>query len=119
MSAFGQGEIYWLQLEGAGAQEARIPHPHVIIQDDPHDPDKVIACGLTTHLGRISVPGNVLLERGEGNLPKQSVIEVSKVAVVKKAQLGGYIGSLSAGRVKQIFAGMRFLERSFLGDDDA
>lgn len=111
------GDIYWLQLADAETQEARIPHPHVILQDDPHRADHVIVCGLTTHLKRISMPGNVLLEVGEGSLPKQSVVEVSKVAVVKKSQLGGYIGALSAKRVQQIFAGIRFLERSFLRDD--
>jgi hypothetical protein len=35
-------------------------------------------------------------------------------AVLHKAQLGGYIGSLSGQRVQQILAGMQFGQRSFL-----
>jgi mRNA interferase MazF len=55
----------------------------------------------------------VLLNVGEANLPKQSVVEVSKVSTVDKAQLGEYIGSLTDERVNQILAGMRFLQQSF------
>lgn len=73
----------------------------------------MIVCGLTTNLDRINLPGNVLLEPGEANLPKQSVVEVSKVSSIDKAQLGAYIGSLSEARVNQVLAGMRFLQASF------
>ena len=41
-----------------------------------------------------NAPGNVLLDVGEANLPKQSVVVVSKVSAVDKTQLGEQIGSL-------------------------
>jgi mRNA interferase MazF len=53
----------------------------------------------------------VLLEVGEANLPKQSVVIVSQVSTIDKAQLGEYIGSLTPQRVNQILAGMHFLHR--------
>ena len=56
------------------------------------------------------MPGNVLLEAGEANLPKQSIVAVSQVSTVDKAQLGEYIGSLTKERIDQILAGMRFLQ---------
>jgi mRNA interferase MazF len=111
-----QGDIYWLQLEAPGAAEPGIPHPHVVVQEDVFNHSRVptvIVCGLTTNLDRINLPGNVLLEPGEANLPKQSVVEVSKVSSIDKAQLGAYIGSLSEARVNQVLAGMRFLQASF------
>lgn len=111
-----QGDIYWLQLQNPEDQDVRIPHPYMVLEVDPYQ-DKVTACGLTTNLSRVSMPGNVLLDVGEGNLPKQSVVEVAKVAEVEKSQLGDYIGSLSPQRVEQIVAGMRFLQRSFLRVD--
>ena len=40
-------------------------------------------------------PGNVLLDAGEGNLPKRSAVVVSQVSSVEKARLGERIGSLS------------------------
>ncbi|MBN1122904.1 MAG: type II toxin-antitoxin system PemK/MazF family toxin [Anaerolineae bacterium] len=111
-----QGDIYWVQLTSADGTEPAIPHPYVIVQDDVLNHsriDTVVACALTTIVKRASLPGNVLLEAGEANLPKPSVVEVSKVSTVEKSQLGEYIGTLTEQRIDQILAGMRFLQSSF------
>ena len=114
-----QGDIYWLQLEAPEGLEPRIPHPHVVIQDNAlnHDPSHttVVLFALTSNLNRVTMPGNVLLDLDEGHLTRQSVVEVPKVSIVEKTQLGDYIGSLSEQRITQILAGMQFLQRSFLG----
>jgi len=109
-----QGDIYWVALEEASGSEPGYPHPQVVIQDDVINRsriDTVVVCGLTTNLKRANAPGNVLLEAGEANLPRQSIVVVSQVSTVDKAQLGEYIGSLTKQRVNQILAGMRFLQR--------
>ncbi len=111
-----QGDIHWVQLSDV---DSDIPHPYVVIQDDVFNHSRihtVIICALTSNIKRASLPGNVLLDAGEGNLPKQSVVEVSKVSSVDKTQLGDYIGSLTEQRINQIVAGMRFLQRSFIPD---
>ena len=109
--AVQQGDIYWVRLENTGDTDPRIPHPYVVLQDNSMT---VVACALTSNLKRVSLPGNVLLEAGEANLPKQSVVEVAKVATIDTTQLGDYIGKLCARRIDQILAGIRFIERSFL-----
>jgi mRNA interferase MazF len=109
-----QGDIYWIQLEDEAG--AGIPHPYVILQDNVFNHSRlntVVVCALTSNVKRASLPGNVLLEAGEANLPKPSVVEVSKLSTVDKTQLGEYIGSLTGQRVAEILAGMRFLQRSF------
>ena len=73
----------------------------------------VVVCAMTSNKKRATEPGNVLLEAGEANLPRQSVIVVSQVDTVEKTQLGEYIGTLSQPRVEQILAGMRFQQLSF------
>jgi mRNA interferase MazF len=91
-------------------------HPHVVVQDDVFNHSRVttvIVCALTSNLDRAKEPGNVLLEAGEGNLAKQSVVVVSQVSSVDKARLGERIGSLSEARVEQILAGLRFQQVSF------
>ena len=62
---------------------------------------------------RANEPGNVLLEPGEGNLSRQSIVIVSQVSAVEKNRLGETIGALSDARVEQILAGMRFQQASF------
>ncbi len=117
-----QGDVYWLKLAEPAGAEAGYPHPHVVIQDDVINRSRVntlVVCGLTSNLKRASEPGNVLLEAGEANLPRQSVLVVSQISTVNKAQLGEYIGSLSKQRVEQLLAGMRFQQVSFFARDQA
>ena len=104
-----QGDIYWIELEEPKGSEPGYSHPHVVIQNNVFNASKintVIVCVLTSNLKRAQAPGNVLLEKGEGNLPKQSVVLVSQIFTVDKSQLGEFIGTLSEQRVKQILEGL-------------
>ncbi len=108
-----QGDIYWVQLAGPGETEPDYAHPYVVIQENVLNHSRinsVVVCALTSNMKQAKAPGNVLLEAGEANLPRQSVVVVSKVSVVDKTQLGEYIGSLAEQRVHQILAGMQFLQ---------
>lgn len=69
----------------------------------------VIVCTLTSNLRRAQIKGNVLLESGEANLPKQSVVIVSQLFTVDKSQLTDYIGTLSQKRILQIIDGINLL----------
>jgi mRNA interferase MazF len=87
-----------------------------VVQDNVFNHSRittVVVCALTTNLHKANGPGNVLLEVGEGNLPKQSAVVVSQISSVDKARLGERIGSLSDARVEQILAGLRFQQVSF------
>ncbi len=66
----------------------------------------VVVCGFTSKLRRGSAPGNVVLEPGEAQLPRQSVVNVSQLFTVDKRALGEKIGTLSARRVRQILDGI-------------
>ena len=119
--AINQGDIYWVQLENSSELESVVPHPYVVIQDNVFNHSRintVVACALTSNIKRVNLPGNVLLEEGEANLPRQSVVEVAKVSTVDKTQLGEYIGKLSERRIDQILAGMRFIQASFLSSNE-
>lgn len=108
-----QGDIYWVSVADPDEAESEIIHPHVVIQDDIINRSRVktvVVCGLTTNMKRISYPGNVLLEVGEANLPKPSIVVVSQISTVEKSRLGEYIGTLSKARIEQIFAGMKLIQ---------
>lgn len=105
-----QGDIFWIQSDES---ESSYIHPHVVIQDNVINRSRVktvVVCALTTNLKRAKAPGNVLLEVGEANLPKQSVVVVSQVSTVNKTQLNKFIGTLTSERINQILAGMQFLQ---------
>jgi mRNA interferase MazF len=114
--AIRRGDIFWIDLDEPRGSVPGIAHPHVVIQEDVFNRSRiltVVVCALTSNLKRASEPGNVLLDVGEGNLPRQSVLVVSQVSSVYKTQLGEHIGSLSDERIEQVLAGMRFQQASF------
>jgi mRNA interferase MazF len=110
--------VFWIGPDDSRGHVPSYSHPHVVVQDDVFNHSRittVVVCALTSNLHRASEPGNVLLEVGEGYLPKQSVVVVSQVSSVDKARLGERIGWLSDKRVEQVLAGMRFQQVSFFG----
>ena len=69
----------------------------------------VAVCALTTNLRRARAPGNVLLEQGEANLSRQSVVNVAQIFTVDKSDLVEKIGTLPRERVRQILDGIRLV----------
>ena len=111
-----RGDLFWIAADDSRGPAPAYSHPHVVVQDDVFNRSRVttvIVCALTTNLGRASEPGNVLLDVGEGGLPRQSVVVVSQISSVEKARLGPRLGALSQERVDQILAGLRFQQVSF------
>jgi mRNA interferase MazF len=104
-----QGDIYWIELDEPTGSEPGYSHPHVVVQNNVFNASRintVIVCALTSNIKRAEAPGNILLEKGEANLSKKSVILVSQIFTVDKTQLGEFIGTLSERRVKQIIEGI-------------
>ncbi|MFM5889785.1 MAG: type II toxin-antitoxin system PemK/MazF family toxin [Dolichospermum sp.] len=91
-----------------GSEQAYI-RPYVVIQNDLLNGSQiktVIVCALTSNLRRAKAMGNVLLELGEANLDRESVVNVSQIFTVDKALLTEKIGTLSQKRIIQILAGL-------------
>ncbi|WP_437485447.1 type II toxin-antitoxin system PemK/MazF family toxin [Sorangium sp. So ce1014] len=113
-----RGDVFWIAPDDSRGPAPSYSHPHVVVQDDLFNHSRittVVVCALTSNLHRANEPGNVLLDVGEGDLPRQSVVVVSQISSVDKARLGERIGSLSDTRVEQILAGLRFQQVSFFG----
>ena len=113
-----QGEVYWIEPEDLVPPVPGVRHLHVVVQEDVINHSRVrtvVVCGLTSNPNRMSDAGNVLLDVGEAGLPKQSIVVASQVCTVRKDCLGEPVGRLSEERIRQVLAGMRFVQRSFAG----
>lgn len=107
-----QGDIYWIELDEPEGSEPSYKHPHVIVQNNLFNRSKIktiLVCPLTTNLKCASAPGNVLLEKKESNLPKASVVNVSQVFTVDKAQLDEYVGTLTSKRMNEVLNGIKLV----------
>ncbi len=107
-----QGDVYWVDLGEPSGSEPGYRHPHLVIQNNVFNRSQistVVVCSLTSNLRRAESPGNVLLEEGEANLSKSSVVNITQIFTVNKQDLVEKIGSLSPERMGQVLEGIELL----------
>ena len=107
-----QGDVFWVDLGRPTGSEPGYRHPHVVVQNNVFNQSRintVVVCTLTSNLRRGRAPGNVMLQKGEANLPKRSVVNISQLYTVDKRALSEKIGTLSKERIDQIVSGVRLL----------
>jgi mRNA interferase MazF len=66
-------------------------------------------CLITSNLSRAKAPGNVPLKRGEAGLAKASVVNVSQILTVDKAELTDCSGKLSGAAANAVREGLNLL----------
>jgi len=101
--------VFWVELGTPRGSAPGCRHPHVVIQSNLLNRSNianVVLCPLTSELKWADAPGNVLLRKGEANLPKRSVVNVSQLITVDKADLLERIGVLSRPRLHQVLQGV-------------
>ncbi|MBI4826695.1 MAG: type II toxin-antitoxin system PemK/MazF family toxin [Nitrospirae bacterium] len=107
-----QGDIFWIDLGEPHGSEPGYKHPHVIVQNNIFNLSRintVVVCAVTSNLKLSKAPGNILLKKGEGSLKKESVVNISQIITIDKADLIEKIGRLSPARIKQIIDGIKLL----------
>jgi mRNA interferase MazF len=115
-----QGDIFWIDLKEPSGSEPGYRHPHIVIQNNLFNRSRintVVVCPLTSNLKRATAPGNVLLNKGEANLPQKSVINISQIFTVNKSDLSEKIGSLKHERLRQVLQGIKLLTEPGEVDD--
>ena len=107
-----QGDIFWVDLVEPHGSEPGYRHPHVVVQNNVFNISKintVVVCALTSNVKRAKAPGNVLLRKGEANLAKDSVVNITQMLTVNKTDLQEKIGSVQASKTRQIIEGIKLL----------
>jgi mRNA interferase MazF len=107
-----QGDIFWFDAGDPRGSGPGWRRPHVVVQNDAFNSSLIrttVLCGLTSNVARAGAPGNILLQKGEANLPRPSVVNVSQLVTVDKSVLKEKIGALSRRRIEEIDAGLRMV----------
>ncbi|MBV8729768.1 MAG: type II toxin-antitoxin system PemK/MazF family toxin [Acidobacteriia bacterium] len=107
-----QGEVYWLDFGPPFGSRPAERHPCVVVQSDLFNNTRIattVVCLITSNLRRAVAPGNVALNKGEGNLPHASVVNVSQIETVDKLELVEPVGKLSNSRIDAIRQGLHLL----------
>lgn len=110
--AISQGDVFWVSRGAPRGSEPGFRRPFVVVQNDPFNRsaiNTVVVCALTSNVRRAQAPGNILLKKGEANLPESSVVNISQIVTLDKTDLVERIGTLSKERVRQIVEGLLLL----------
>ncbi len=107
-----KGSIYWVDFSPGKGSEPMGRRPGLVVQNDLLNNSKlntVVVVAITSTLKFGELPGNVVLRKGEANLPKKSVINVTQLKTVDKDSLTEKIGSLKKKRMDQVYEGMKLI----------
>jgi len=104
-----RGEIWWADLGEPAGSEPSLRRPVLIIQDNQYNQSRiatVIVLSITSNTRLADMPGNILLDKVESGLPKESVINVSQIATVDKSWLEDKVGSISKTLMEEVDYGL-------------
>ncbi|MCC6590709.1 MAG: type II toxin-antitoxin system PemK/MazF family toxin [Bryobacterales bacterium] len=107
-----QGDVYWIDFGQRSGSAPADRHPCVVVQNDVFNRSRIattVVCLITSNMTRAAAPGNVALRSGEAHLPRASVVNVSQVVTVNKAELADRLGRLSPRSVNAVLDGLRLL----------
>ena len=100
-----QGDLFWVDLRRAKGSEPKNRRPVVVVQRDSINRSKfqtILVVPLTKQTKHAHIPGNVLLQKGESNLPVSSLARCTHVMVIDKSRLKEKIGTLSKQKTQEI-----------------
>lgn len=107
-----KGSVYWVDFSPGKGSEPLGRRPGLVVQNDLLNDSKlntVIVVAITSTLKFGELPGNVTLRKGEANLPKKPVVNMTQIKTVDKNSLREKIGSLTKERMAQVYEGMKII----------
>ena len=107
-----KGSIYWVDFSPGKGSEPMGRRPGLVVQNDLLNDSKlntVIVVAITSTLRFGELPGNIILQKGEANLPKRSVVNLTQIKTVDKHSLKEKIGSLTQKRLADVYEGMKLI----------
>ena len=106
----GRGDVCWADLgEPKGSRPAK-RRPVLVIQADPYNASKLnttLVAVITSNTALAMLPGNVFLPAVASGLPKDSVLNVTALTTIDKADLDPPVGQLPSSLMTEIDRGLR------------
>jgi mRNA interferase MazF len=107
-----KGSIYWVDFSPGKGSEPVGRRPGLVIQNDLLNDsmlNTVAMLAITSTLKFGELPGNVVLRKGEANLPKKCVVNVTQLKSVDKRSIVEKIGALSKKRMDEVHDGLKLV----------
>lgn len=105
-----RGDVFMVDFGDATGNEAAFLRPAIVLQGNVFNQvaafGTVVVIPLTSNIFKAKFTGNILLKRGEANLPKASVALVSLITHVNKNELKEKLGTVSEKRISEMIDGL-------------
>jgi mRNA interferase MazF len=105
-----RGGIYWTDLGAASGSRPAKRRPVVVISADTYNQSRiatVVALVITSNTELATMPGNVFLPAAVTGLPRDSVVNVTAVVTLNKAELSEQSGRAPLALIREIDRGLR------------
>jgi mRNA interferase MazF len=107
-----RGELWWADYGIPYGSEPGYRRPVMIIQNDFFNNSKInttVVVPLTTNLLLADAPGNILINKNDSKLTKNSVIVISQIGVIDKERLIEKISKVNYKIMERIENNIMFL----------
>jgi mRNA interferase MazF len=107
-----RGEIWWAELPDPRGSEPGFRRPVLVVQADALNNSRlptVVVAAITSNLRLADAPGNVHLTRRQSELPKESVVNVSRVLTLDRRFLKEKVSQLPATQLQEVESGLRLV----------
>lgn len=105
-----RSSVCWADLgEPKGSRPAK-RRPVLVMQSDPFNASRlatVVAAVITSNTALATMPGNVFVPAAASGLPRDSVVNVTAIVTLDKADLGDVTGELPASLMDEVDRGLR------------
>jgi mRNA interferase MazF len=105
-----RAEIYWVDLGPPSGSRPAKRRPVLIIQSDPYNASRlvtVLAAVITSNTALATMPGNVFLPATATRLPRDSVVNVTAIVTLNKADLTDRVGEVPPSLMHEVDRGLR------------
>lgn len=102
--------IYWADLGPVSGSRPGKRRPVLVIQSEPYNESRlatVLAVVLTSNTALAAMPGNVFLPAAATGLPRDSVVNVTALVTLNKADLTDWAGDVPTSLMHSIDTGLR------------
>lgn len=102
--------IYWADLGTPTGSRPAKRRPVLVVQSDPYNASRlatVLAAVITSNTALATMPGNVFLPAVATGLPRESVVNVTALVTLNKADLTDRVGDVPPSLMREVDRGLR------------
>lgn len=105
-----RGSVCWADLGPVDGSRPAKPRPVLVIQANSLNESRlatVIVAVITSNTSAVAMPGNVFLPSAATGLPRDSVVNVTSLVTLNKAEIDPEVGLLPTGLQDEVDRGLR------------